>query len=124
MTPDEAKREARAKIIWGDSRETVTAFLQGHGFGEKEILELLADFDRERASVIRSSGTKKITVGALLVPIPFIAYIVFIMIGVIPTKIFMLTVLTGLYGLWKIIDGARMLVAPRSEPGDLSTLED
>ncbi|MFA6286893.1 MAG: hypothetical protein WC661_05855 [Opitutaceae bacterium] len=122
MKPEEAKIEARAKIIWGEPSENVSAFLQGHGFGEKEIFEHLANFDRERAEVIRSSGIKKITMGALLIPIPLVAYIVFIMNGAIPTRLFTLTVLIGLYGIWKATNGIMMIMAPGTERGDLSDL--
>jgi hypothetical protein len=124
MTQDEARIEARAKIIWGESKESVSAFLQTHGFGEQDTLSLLAEFDQERATAIRSSGIKKLTMGALLVPIPVIAYLVFMAMGVILMKIFAITIVAGLFGLWKVIDGISMIMAPGSERGDLSSLSD
>jgi len=36
MNPESAKIEARAKIIWGEPRKNVAAFLMAHGFGEKD----------------------------------------------------------------------------------------
>ena len=124
MNYDEAKAEARAKIIWGESKESVSTFLMTHGFGEKDALSLLAEFDQERAEAIRSSGMKKLLIGALLVPIPLIAYLFFMAIGVIYMKIFALTIAAGGFGLWKVIDGLSMIIAPRSESGDLSNLSD
>lgn len=63
-------------------------------------------------------------VGALLIPIPVIAYVFFMAIGVIYMKIFALTIVAGVFGLWKVIDGVSMIIAPRSERGDLSNLSD
>ena len=124
MKPEDAIIEARAKIIWGDPTESVSEFLQTNGFSEKETLDLLADFKHERATAIRSSGIKKLVIGSLLAPIPLIAYLVFMTIGYIYIKIFALTCLAGLFGLWKIIDGLTMIMNPRSERGDLSNLSE
>ena len=124
LSPEEAKIEARAKMIWGESRESVAALLQANGFGEKDIAVMLAEFDQERATAIRSSGIKKLTTGALLVPIPVVAYLVFMAIGVIYIKIFAATIVAGAFGLWKVIDGISMIVTPGSERGDLANLSD
>lgn len=124
MTHEEARIEARAKIIWGETRESVSLFLRARDYGEKETAALLAELDQERSATIRSSGIKKLTMGALLVLIPVIAYLFFMTIGVIYIKIFAATLVAGGFGLWKMIGGLSMLLAPRSEKGDLSNLSD
>jgi hypothetical protein len=124
MKLDEAKIEARAKIIWGESPEKVFVFLQENGFSDKDAYSLLSELKKERASDIRSSGVKKITIGALLVPIPFIAYLFFMCVGYIYIKIMAGTGLFGVFGAWKIIEGISMIVAPSSERGDLSNISE
>ena len=124
MKTEEAKIEARAKIIWGEPPEKVLAFLQENGFGDKDAFALLSEFKKERAANIRSSGVKKITIGALLVPIPLITYLFFMSAGYINIKIMAVTGLIGIVGGWKIIDGISMIVVPSSERGDLSNLSE
>jgi hypothetical protein len=124
MKPEEAKIEARAKIIWGEPPEKVLAFLQENGLGDKDAFSLLSELKKERAGNIRSSGVKKITIGALLVPIPLIAYLFFMWAEVISLKIMAVTGLVGVVGAWKVIEGISMIVAPNSERGDLSNISE
>lgn len=122
MNAQDAKTEARAKTIWGEPQEQVSAFLQQNGFTETEVGELLAEWNQERVDAIRSSGIKKITIGALLIPLPFIAYFVFMAIGYMQKNIFGLTCVAAMFGTWKLIDGLHLILAPRSERGDISNL--
>ncbi len=124
MNNQEAKAEARAKIIWGEPQEKVSAFLQQNGFSEKEVQELLAEWNQERADAVRSTGIKKATIGALLVPIPFITYFVFMAIGHMQRNLFAVACAAGMFGLWKLGDGLYMILAPRSERGDISSLSE
>jgi hypothetical protein len=124
MSFQEAKAEARARIIWGEPREKVAVFLQQNGFSEKDVHELLAEWNQERADAVRSTGIKKATIGALLVPIPLITYIVFMTIGSMHRNLFAVACAAGMFGLWKLGDGLYMILAPRSERGDISSLSD
>ena len=55
MDAEKMKDEARAKIIWGETAESVVAYLQAQGLGDKEALALVVTLQRERAASIRMS---------------------------------------------------------------------
>jgi hypothetical protein len=115
-----AENEARAKISWGDPPEDVIKFLMMQGFGYEEASILVRALVRERASTIRRNGIGKILIGCVLVPVPIVAFSVFIRMGYIPLTPAALTVMAGLYGAWMLLKGSFMVLAPKSEPGDVA----
>ena len=74
--PERAKlvREAKAKMISGETTEQVAAFLTIKGFNRLEAIELARGFYKERASIVRTNGMKKTIVGLVLMLVPFITY--------------------------------------------------
>jgi hypothetical protein len=115
-----AEGEARSKIFWGDPPEEVVKFLMLHGISPQEATVLVRTMFQERAATIRGTGIRKIVVGSGLVSVPIVAFIVFAAVGVIPLKIFACTVVVGLWGAWMILKGVFMVLAPKSEPGDVA----
>lgn len=116
----QAEHEARAKAMWGDSQGEVTKFLMIQGFSHQEALEVVQPIFRERAAAVRANGIRKIVIGSGMMCVPVIALIFFLHIGIIPMKIFGLTLMIGFYGLWLVINGILMAVAPKSERGDVA----
>jgi len=116
----QAENEARAKISWGDAPEDVTRFLMMQGFGYEEAVVLVRAMVRERAATIRRNGIGKILIGCVLVPVPIIAFSFFVRAGFIPLTPFAVTLLVGVWGAWMLLKGALMLLAPKSEPGDIA----
>jgi len=112
--------EAKAKISWGDAPEEVTKFLMIQGYSHAEASELVKEMFQERAATIRGNGVRKILIGIGLVCVPIVSLLIFLSLGFIPLKIFAITILIGLYGLWLILKGIFMVVAPRSEAGDVA----
>jgi len=45
---------------------------------------------------------------------------VFLLLGFFLLKVFAVMIMTGLYGLWLLINGIVMVVSPRSERGDVA----
>ena len=117
---EQAKHEARAKILWGDKPEAVTGFLLMQGFSREEASDLVRELFRERMATVRANGLRKILTGIGLIAVPIVSLIVFITIGVIPLKIFAVTIAVGLWGLWTLVNGIIMFLAPKSEHGDLA----
>ena len=117
---DRVETEARAKIFWGDSTESVIAYLQSQGINQQEAQTIMDSVLAEREEFVRAEGKKRIIVGALLILVPIIAYVVFATIGVFPLKLFGLTVVVGLYGGWKIVKGTINVLSPGSDRSDLS----
>jgi len=120
IDPNQARHEAKAKIFWGDPPEKVVAFLLIQGFSREEASGLVGELYRERAATVRANGIKKIFTGIGLMAVPIVALIVFLCIGVIPLKIFAVTIMIGLWGVWTLISGIIMVLAPKAEHGDLA----
>jgi hypothetical protein len=116
----QAVHEAKAKISWGDAPEEVTKFLMIQGYSHAEASELVKEMFQERAATIRGNGVRKILIGIGLVCVPIVSLLIFLSLGFIPLKIFAITILIGLYGLWLILKGIFMVVSPRSEAGDVA----
>lgn len=116
----QAEHEARAKAMWGDSQDQVTRYLMMQGFSHQEALDLVQPIFRERAATVRANGIRKIVIGSGMMCVPIVALFIFLHIGIIPAKTFGLTLLIGFWGLWLVITGIIMAVAPKSEKGDLA----
>jgi hypothetical protein len=116
----QAEHEARAKILWGDSREEVFKYLRIQGFGHEEAFALVQELFLERAATIRSDGIRKIVIGTGLICVPIVSLLIFFAIGVILLKIFAATVVVGFWGVWMVFKGAFMVLSPKTEAGDAS----
>jgi hypothetical protein len=116
----QAVNEARAKVSWGDSEDEVIKALMIGGFNYQEAKDIVAPMYKERAKVIRRNGIKKIFIGIALACVPVVALFIFLTSIIFPIKLFAVTVMIGLYGLWLILKGIIMMVAPKSEPGDVA----
>ena len=116
----QAQHEAKAKISWGDPPQEVIKYLMMQGFSYEEASSLVQEMFQERAAEIRGNGIKKIIVGAGLICVPVITFLIFMSIGIIYFKILALTVMAGVWGLWMAAKGIFMVAAPKSEPGDVA----
>jgi len=116
----QAEHEARAKISWGDPPEEVIKYLMIQGFSYPEAKGLVDGLFRERAATIRGHGILKIILGAVLVCVPIGAWLTFMSIGLIFMKLMAVAVMIGGYGLWCIMKGIFMVLAPTAEAGDVA----
>ena len=120
MDRSHAKIEARARILWGDAPREVVTFLMGQGFPAPDASAIVDELMHERAVTIRRSGFTKMVTGSLLICVPIAAWFIFNSLGYILVKTFAFTIVGGLYGVWRTIQGAGMFFSPKSEPGDAS----
>jgi hypothetical protein len=116
----QAKFEAKARISWGDSSQDVLVYLMTQGFSRDEASELVAELAQERALMVRGKGIKNIFAGAGLILLPLASLVAFLIIGAIPVKIFAFMIVGGLFGILLVIKGVHMLIAPKSESGDVA----
>lgn len=114
------ENEARAKMTWGESPESVLTFLQLQGLSAPDAMTMMASLKQERAANVRAAGIRKLGIGGAMAASPVVFYLVCAGIGYIPFKILMLTVALGLWGIWKIIGGCINLFAPNFGNEDLS----
>ena len=118
----QAEHEARAKVMWGDSKEQIVSYLMIQSFSVAEANELVTKLFKERTAEMRNRGISKIIRGIGLMCVPIIAFLVFYFVfGIIPINtLSAIPSLIGLYGLWLLINGILMAVAPKSEGGDVA----
>jgi hypothetical protein len=114
---DKAEKEARAKIMWGDSAEQVASYLTVQGLGRDEAVEIAQGIFQERAAIVRSNGIKKIVIGLVLVCVPVAAYLVFHARGRFPIRFSIWCYIIGIYGAYMFITGILAVVSPKTEKG-------
>jgi hypothetical protein len=115
----QAKVEAKAKIMWGDPPIQVLAYLRSQGYGNEESSAVLEELVRERTATIRGKGIMNIIGGSILVCLPIGGYFVLMTGEYIYYRAFGLVVVLGFYGIWLVIKGATMVMAPKSAGGDV-----
>jgi hypothetical protein len=93
-----AEKEARGKIMWGDSPEQVIAALTVQGLSRPEATELVMKIFRERTAIVRSNGIKKIIVGLVLMTVPVLAYFLFKAAGRFSIRRSVICYGIGIYG--------------------------
>jgi hypothetical protein len=124
MQTEQIIRESRAKIMWGEPRQSVFESMQASGLGDKEASAYLDALFRERAADLRRTGIKKILIGSFWVVV-LVAYLAFAaLVGVIALKLLALAIVAAVVGVWKILEGIGYIVKPSSESGDLSNLSE
>jgi len=123
MDFDKLETEARAKIFWGDSPESVIAYLQTQGATPEEAKSITDSMQRERLESIKASGVKKMIGGGLLIAVPVAAYFFFVSLGRVPLKLFGITIAVGAFGLWKFMDGTLNVFSPHLHRGGLGEVD-
>jgi hypothetical protein len=114
---DKAEKEARGKIMWGDSPEQVIAALTVQGLSRPEATELVMKIFRERTAIVRSNGIKKIIVGLVLMAVPVAAYFLFKAAGRFSIRRSVICYGIGIYGGYLFVSGILNIVAPKAEQG-------
>ncbi len=116
----QAKFEAKAKISWGDPPRAVLGYLLSQGFSREEASDLVDELFEERAATIRGNGVINIVVGIFLICVPIAALFLFMSWGYILVKTFAVTIIGGFVGVWRVIKGVGMLLAAKSQRGDIA----
>ena len=117
---NQAEIEARAKISWGDPPQEVLKYLMMQGFSYEEAVTLVDSMYQERASTIRRTGITRVVIGLALMSAPGLAWLMFESIGASSLKLLAIAVIIAVVGVWLLIKGIFMIVAPRSESGDVA----
>jgi len=121
ISREQIETEARAKMIWGEPKEAVYSYLRTHGLPPAEAKALLAELQAERIAEVRAAGIRNIILGSLLMVSPFAFWIISAYtIGRIYLYVLAATAIGAFYGLSKLIDGIKSVIAPKSDSSDLS----
>jgi hypothetical protein len=118
LDPDQAQKEARAKISWGDPPNSVAAFLVVQGFNREEASAMVRQMFKERLATVRAKGIRNTVAGSVMICIPVAFWFMFMNMRFPPVRTFGLTIMVGLYGSYLLINGICQFAAPKSERGD------
>jgi len=108
---DQAVVEARAKVSWGDTPDAVIKYLMMQGFVYAEANELVEDMFKVRAAETRANGVRKMVIGFGMMCVPVIALLLHLQM--ISLKLMGGAIGVGLWGLFKLINGTIMVIAPQ-----------
>ena len=121
MDPNTLITEARAKIIWGDSSDSVRSFLIVNGMPASEADERIREFNRERNNEIRKLGLRDTFIGVVVLAVSgLLLWLILARLRISATHLRVgrgvgVLVLGACYGLWKLINGLINLIRPQSE---------
>jgi hypothetical protein len=125
--------EAKAKIIWGESPDSVRDFLISNGMSKTDADTKIKEFKDERNAEIRGLAVKSIVIGVVLIIVAcFLWFMIFhtlehsrrVIRGIRGSgAVVGASVFAGIYGLWKIVNGIFDLFRPQSEKGSLSEMD-
>jgi hypothetical protein len=120
LDPERAISEARSKIMWGDDVKQVTMFLRGNGFTAEDAAQTIQHLIKERTATVRAEGARKIFKGVGLVLGAVVGVLIFLFIRFTPIYLLGVCAVCAVYGLWTILKGIFMFVAPKAEGGDVA----
>jgi hypothetical protein len=128
MNTDKILIQARAMIIWGQPVQSVRDYLTTNGLSQEEAEQIISVLNAERHKEIRKAGIRKILIGSALILVSVIGFSGLFQGGGSGRprsgRILGLLAVGGMYGLWKLIDGAFQLLRPQSETKDLSHMSE
>lgn len=116
--PGQVTSEARAKMFWGDPPQEVLKFLLINNIPRQEAMEIVRELTQERMAQMRKNGLIKIFSGILMICVPIGGW--FGGMAVISIKIFAFMCMLGLWGFYRLVKGMLMVIAPKSQHGDVS----
>lgn len=117
ITREKAEREARAKIMWGDSMEEVAAYLTVKGLNRSEAAEIAYKVSEERTAIVRRNGIWKIIAGIAMMCVPLLAYLLFEETGHLRVRRSLICYGIGILGAYFFVTGILAVVCPKSEKG-------
>ena len=109
-------------MLWGDSYDEVVKFLRMQGYSQAEATAAVAEMFQERLATIRANGVQKIVIGSILLSVPVALFLVLLGTNSISMRLLPIPILFGIWGIWLVVKGTLMLLAPKSEMGDASQM--
>jgi hypothetical protein len=120
----QAEVEARAKVSWGDSKETVIEYLMMQGYPHQDAVDLAAVMYKERRATTRANGVRKTLIGSSLMVLAAMIWVFFIHLDALTARVVArlvgVAVLIGCVGIWQFINGAILLLVPGLDKGDVT----
>lgn len=87
VSREQAEHEARAKVMWGDSRDQIVSYLMVQGFSHPEAMSLTDNLFRERTGEVRKNGAGKMIKGGILIGASVTLIVLFLSVGFVSSKL-------------------------------------
>jgi|SRR5215831_18286594 len=123
---DRIMADARARIIWGESPQSVRDFLVSNGVSVDAADSKVLEFELERNRELRRIGLRNVLIGGVLAAAASIALYLWFPVASASSGIvraLAVVLLAGLYGFWKLIKGIVYLLRPQSEHKSIPDIE-
>ena len=120
---EQAKVEARAKVIWGEPPKKVILFLRTKGVSMEEAIQITDEAFAERKAELRGQAIKQVILGIVMLFVPVGGYFVYAAIGgfsILAMVIFGIGCVAGVYGIYCIVSGLWTLFVPKDEDEESS----
>ena len=117
------ERQARAAVMWVESRESILRMIRAAGLSNTEACELHHALERERTMAVREEGLRQVLASAAMVLVPVgCSFFLQFGSGRLYSRLFGIAIAIGVFGLWKLTQGAVKLAAPDQIPGSVADM--
>jgi hypothetical protein len=125
-SPDKIMTDARARIVWGESPQSVLESLVSKGVSIDAASKKVQEFELERNQELRRIGVRNILEGGVLAAAASVALYLGLRVssatsGII--RVLAIVLLAGIYGFWKLIKGIVYVLRPQSEHKSIPDIE-
>jgi hypothetical protein len=114
--------EARARIMWGENPTQVARWLRDQDVPETLVDDTIRNCLKERAIEVRRRGIHQTFVGVAAIALALGAYFTMLSTGVVHSRIFVIVLLAGMYGLWQASSGLMLLFSGGSARGSVGDM--
>ena len=122
--------EARARVMWGDPKSDVEAYLVEHGATPAAAAALVAAYHSDRIRFIRGLGLSQIRAGATTCFLAIMGAWFLISFADLDARfrfareLLMVAIITAGFGAWRTVGGVLKWALPQDSKGDVSALDD
>jgi hypothetical protein len=118
VSKEQAAVEAKAKVLWGEGQDSVVKYLMMQSYSYQEAADLVGVLFKARLADLRKKGIGKIIQGIGMMFVPVIGY--FLNMMMISFIVMGIMAMVGVFGFYLLITGTVMVVAPKTETGDVA----
>lgn len=115
--------EARARVSWGESPQSIGAWLDEQGVNHATINEVLAASLRERDVEMRSKGLAELLIGLGITAVCGLSTYLMVTSGTGRSSVFAVCVAGSLYGSFRIIRGTTWLLLGKHSGGSVGGVD-
>jgi len=123
VSPEKLHNEARARIMWGESRDEVREWLSEQGSDTMGADEILRTCIAERGALVRKRAIIEIMAGLGLIAVPTsVLLVLWFVVGIMISGVFAAGIAISLYGTFRLLRGIGWMTSGANFPGSIADL--